>query len=174
MTSTPPTPTPTSTSSVDRPVAARTPRTTRARGAALDLVLLVARAGLGVVLIAHGLMKWDAGVSGTADGFAAMGIPYPEAAATFAIVAELGGGALLILGALTPLAALLVIGQMAGAFWYAHRGTEVMVDQGGWELVALIGLLALILVVTGAGRLSVDRWLFGRKRSDSAGDPVAV
>ncbi|WP_278257956.1 DoxX family membrane protein [Nocardioides convexus] len=62
-----------------------------------------------------------------------MGIPLPAAAAAFALVAEIGGGALLLLGLLTPLAGILVIAQMAGAFWFAHRGTEVMSADGGWE-----------------------------------------
>ncbi len=127
-----------------------------------DIVLLVARLGLGVVLLTHGLDKLESGFGPTADGFAAMGIPMPEVAAGYALVAEIGGGALLIAGLLTPLAGLLVVGQMAGAFWYAHRGTEVLSSAGGWELVGVIGFLALVLAGTGAGRISLDRLIVGR------------
>lgn len=78
-----------------------------ARPSALrDLALLAARILLGVVLIAHGLQKLTAGFDGVTAMFAGMGIPLPQAAAAFAIGAEVVGGALLILGFLTPLAAL--------------------------------------------------------------------
>lgn len=132
-----------------------------------DLALLVARIGLGVVLLTHGIDKLRAGFGATADGFDAMGIPLPAAAAAFALVAEIGGGALLVLGLLTPLAGILVIAQMAGAFWFAHRGTEVLTANGGWELVGLIAFLALVIGATGAGRFSLDA-LIGRRTAASA------
>lgn len=128
-----------------------------------DIALLIARIGLGVVLLAHGIDKLRAGFGATADGFDAMGIPLPAAAAAFALVAEVGGGVLLLLGLLTPLAGILVIAQMAGAFWFAHRGTEVMSADGGWELVGLIAFLALVIGATGAGRYSVDALIGGRR-----------
>jgi len=134
-----------------------------------DVVLLLARIGLGVVLVAHGLQKLDqGGVGPAADGFAQLGIPAPEAAAVFAIGVELVGGVLLVLGALTPLVGVLVAADMAGAFWFAHRDGGVFVAEGGWELVLLIGILGLLLAATGAGRLSVDRLLTGRRRSAEA------
>ncbi|WP_109507940.1 DoxX family protein [Nocardioides speluncae] len=133
-----------------------------------DVALLIARVGLGVVLISHGLDKVDAGLGATADGFDAMGIPLPDAAAAFAIVAEVGGGALLALGLLTPVAGLLVVAQMAGAFWFAHRGTEVMSSAGGWELVGVIAFLALVLASTGSGRFSLDRLIADRFAGDRA------
>jgi putative oxidoreductase len=137
-----------------------------------DLALLGARALLGVVLIAHGWQKLnDWGLEGTKAGFADMGVPNAGPAAAFAIAAELGGGALLLVGLLTPLAALLVVADMAGAFWFAHRGTTVFVGDGGWELVAVIGAVALALVGVGAGRLSIDgilRGVWGRRRARRA------
>ena len=122
-----------------------------------DLALLAARVVLGVVLIAHGWQKLsDQGLDATAAGFDAMGIPAPLASAYYATFVELVGGAMLVAGLLTRLVGVLVVGDMLGAFWFAHRGTEIFVDQGGWELVALIGAVALALVAAGAGRLSVD------------------
>lgn len=137
-----------------------------------DVALLVARVGLGVVLIAHGWQKLDKqGLDGTAAGFDGMGIPMPELAAHFATWVELVGGGLLVLGLLTPLAAVLVIGDMAGAFWYAHREGGVFVTDGGWELVLMIGLLALTLVATGAGRLSADGIIAGRTQPETSSAP---
>jgi putative oxidoreductase len=134
-----------------------------------DVVLLIARLGLGGVLLAHGWQKLDEqGLSGTAAGFDGMGIPFPELAAHYSTWVELVGGGMLVAGFLTPLVALLVIGDMAGAFWYAHRDAGVFVAEGGWELVAMIGLLALTLVATGAGRLSIDGFIAGGKRSEAS------
>lgn len=130
-----------------------------------NLALLGVRALLGVVLIAHGWQKLnDFGVDGTRSSFADMGIPNAGPAAAFAIAAELGGGVLLLLGLLTPLASLAVMADMAGAFWFAHRGTEVFVADGGWELVAMIGAAALALFATGAGSISLDAIFVGAWR----------
>jgi putative oxidoreductase len=142
---------------------------TRIIHAQRDVALLGARALLGVVLIAHGWQKLnDWGLEGTKAGFADMGVPNAGPAAAFAIAVELGGGALLLAGLLTPLVALLVVADMAGAFWFAHRGTTVFVGDGGWELVAVIGAAALALAAVGAGRLSIDGLLVGSWRQRRA------
>lgn len=127
-----------------------------------DGVLLAARVVLGVVLVAHGLQKVGQGVGGTAEEFAGMGIPLSPVAAVFAIVVELIGGIALIVGAATALVGVLVVIDMIGAFVFAHAGLTVFVDDGGWELVAVIAALALVLAAVGAGRFSVDHLLGAR------------
>ena len=128
-----------------------------------DGVLLIARVVLGVILIAHGWQKFnDLGINGVAGGFDKMGIPAPKAAAVFAATVELGGGVLLLLGLLVPLVGVLVALNMAGAFWFAHKGNGVFAAEGGWELVAVIAVSALALAAVGAGRLSIDE-LIGRR-----------
>ncbi|WP_207891495.1 DoxX family protein [Nocardioides jejuensis] len=130
-----------------------------------NLALLGVRAAVGAVLVAHGWQKLhDWGLEGTRSSFADMGVPNAGPAAAFAIAAELGGGALLLIGLLTPLAALLVVADMAGAFWFVHRGTDVFVGDGGWELVAAIGAAALALFAVGAGALSLDAIFVGAWR----------
>lgn len=146
----------------------QTPRPT----ALQDAGLLLARAGLGGVLIAHGRQKLDdQGLEATAAGFDAMGIPFAEGAAHYATWVELIGGGLLVLGLLTPLVGLLVAADMAGAFWYVHRGNGVFAGDGGWELVAMIGLLAVTLAALGAGRLSIDHWIVRGRRREIAVEP---
>ena len=133
-----------------------------------DLALLIARAALGVVLIAHGAQKFFTfGIAGTIDSFAAMGIPLPQAAAVFAAVVELVGGAALILGAATPVVGLLVVLNMLGALALVHLGNGVFVDQGGFELVAALGAGALILAASGPGAWRIDH-LVGRARASRA------
>jgi putative oxidoreductase len=131
-----------------------------ARAAARDLVLLLARAGLGVVFLAHGWQKFRTnGLTATAAGFEQMGVPAPTLSAYYAAGVELLGGAALILGVLTPLAGVLLALDMAGAFAFVHMSNGVFVAEGGWELVVVLGLLSLTLAVVGAGRYSVDRVL---------------
>ncbi|MFJ2032775.1 DoxX family protein [Streptosporangium sp. NPDC087985] len=129
-----------------------------------DLAALIVRLVLGVVFIAHGWQKLGAGgINGTAATFTSMGVPLPRLAAVFAIVIELGGGILLILGLLTPLVALLIVANMLGAFFSVHAGKGVFVSEGGFELVAALGSAALLLAAGGAGRISLDRLIFGRR-----------
>jgi len=121
-----------------------------------DLFLLACRVLVGGVLIAHGKQKLDAGVGATAEMFSSMGVPAAEAAAVFAMGAELVGGALLILGLLTPLAGLWVAGVMGGAYWYVHKDAGLFAAEGGWELVAVIAAAALALGLL-PGRLAIDQ-----------------
>lgn len=130
-----------------------------------DLATLVARIAIGAVLVAHGAQKFFTfGISGAIDSFAGMGIPVPQAAAVFAAVVELVGGAALILGAATPVVGLLVVLNMLGALVLVHLGNGIFVDQGGFELVAALGAGALVLAATGPGAWSVDH-LVGRARA---------
>ncbi len=127
-----------------------------------DLAVLIARVAIGVVLIAHGAQKFFTfGIAETIDTFAGMGVPVPQAAALFAAVVELVGGAALILGVATPVVGLLVVLDMLGALVLVHFGNGVFVDQGGFELVAALGAGALVLAATGPGSWSVDH-LVGR------------
>ena len=70
---------------------------TRPVHASRDLILLIARVGLGVVFIAHGWQKYRTnGIDGTATGFDQMGVPAPTLSAYYATAVELIGGAALI------------------------------------------------------------------------------
>jgi putative oxidoreductase len=128
-----------------------------------SLTLLIARIGLGIVFIAHGWQKFDEmGVKAVGAGFTKMGVPAPELAAYYSTFAELVGGAALLVGALTAVAGLLLVGDMLGAFLIVHIEKGVFVGEGGYELVVALGVGALLLAVFGAGKYSVDG-LLGRK-----------
>ena len=138
--------------------------TTHAR----DLVLLIARVGVGVVFVAHGWQKFRTnGLTATANGFEQMGVPAPTLSAYYAAGAELIAGAALILGLLTSVAGILLALDMAGAFLFVHMSNGVFVAEGGWELVVVLGLAALTLAAVGPGRYSVDRILV-RSTADRA------
>ncbi|MFW5419321.1 DoxX family protein [Nocardiopsis sp. CNT-189] len=135
-----------------------TESTRRALGPAADATALIARAVIGVVFIAHGWQKASQmGLAGTTEMMAGMGIPLPSAAAAFAIAAEIGGGLLLLLGLLLPLAGLVLAGQMAGAVFFAHAQGP-LIGEGGMELPLVLGAAALALGF-GGGRIALDRLL---------------
>lgn len=128
-----------------------------------DLALLVARVGLGIVLVAHGWQKLvQDGLGGTTDGFVAMGIPLPSVSAYVVTFIEVLGGAALILGLTVALVGILVTFAMTGAFIFVHVENGLFVADNGFELVLVIGVLAIVLAAFGSGRFGLDH-LFGER-----------
>jgi putative oxidoreductase len=135
-----------------------------------DIALLLGRVGVGLVFFVHGWQKLVTnGVDGTAAFFDQAGVPLPAVSAWFAALVELVGGAALVAGALVPVAALLLILDMLGAYVFVHAGNGPFVDKGGWELVLVLGAAALVLAAVGAGRYSVDHLLGSRRAVTPAG-----
>ncbi|WP_405058908.1 DoxX family protein [Kribbella sp. NBC_01505] len=125
---------------------------------AQDLVLLIARVGVGIVFVAHGWQKFRTnGIDATAQAFQGMGVPSPTISAYYATGAELIAGTALILGILTPIAGVLLALDMFGAFLFVHMPNGVFAGDGGWELVGALGLFALVVAAVGPGRFSLDR-----------------
>ena len=130
------------------------------------LAILVFRVAVGVVFFAHGWQKlFSNGIDGTAAFFDQVGVPAATPAAWSAAVVELAGGAALILGLTVPVAGLLLLVDMIGAFVFVHASAGLFSDQGGYELVLVLGAAALLLAVLGAGRFSADGLLTGRRRT---------
>ncbi len=121
----------------------------------------VLRFVVGLVFIAHGAQKlfgvWGGGgLSGTAAGFGQMGLEPAYALAVIAGLVEFGGGILLVLGAFTLPAALLLILQMLVAIWKVHLANGFFLSANGFEYnLTLIAALAC-LMLTGPGALSFD------------------
>lgn len=76
--------------------------------------LLLVRVVLGIVMIAHGLNHWRGGgrIEGTARWFTGLGLRGGTLQAWMSVVTEIGAGALLIAGLLTPLACAAVVSVM--------------------------------------------------------------
>ena len=138
-----------------------------------DLALLLARVGLGVAMVIDGWNRWQApgqGVQQQIEFLGQFGTPYANIAAWANIALELIGGIFLIAGFLTPLVAAAVIVQQVLMIAYTNwfRGWDLLtaegVYNGGYEYNVLIALFALLLMVFGAGRISIDR-IFHRPKS---------
>ena len=125
--------------------------------ASASLGLLVLRGVVGAVFAAHGAQKiFEYTLPGTIGSFAGMGIPLPEIAAPVVAFIELVGGILLIAGFFTRPVGILLAIDMAVALVAVHLPAGLWVGEGGYEFVAVLGVAALALAFTGAGRFSLD------------------
>jgi putative oxidoreductase len=122
--------------------------------------VLLLRIVVGVVMLAHGYNHIFGGgkIAGTARWFGSMGMRQPQAQAWLASLTELGAGALLILGLLTPLAAAGVVGVMTVAWAINHRGNGFFIFRPGegWEYVMTLAVVGLAVGTVGPGRWSID------------------
>jgi putative oxidoreductase len=129
---------------------------------ALPLLRLVT----GLILVPHGCQKlfgWfgGAGFEKFTGFFDKMG--WHPAAFWVALVAltEIVGGLLLAFGFLTRFAAAAILIFMINAVW-ATSAKGFFWTQGGMEYSLLIGVVALVFLIKGAGRFSVD-YALGRE-----------
>jgi putative oxidoreductase len=116
----------------------------------------------------HGALKlsdWQAW-SGTV---AQLGIPFPTVAAWLAIAGELAGGIGLIVGFLTPIAALGVLCTMLAAIFTVHWGHGLLAQNNGSELPLTIALVAGFFMIRGAGPFSIDALIVRLRQRSKVG-----
>jgi len=120
--------------------------------------LLLVRLVVGVTMIAHGYNHWRGGgrIEGTARWFSGLGLKQGTLQAWMSVVTEIGAGALLVLGLLTPLACAAVISVMLVAGLLAHRGNGFFVFKDGYEYVLVLAVVCLSLALLGPGDWSLD------------------
>jgi putative oxidoreductase len=123
--------------------------------------LLVLRVVLGVIFIGHGAQKLFGSfggprISGFASVLEQMGVKPARPMAILAGLAEFVGGILMILGFLTPLAALALIVVMTVAVFTVHLKNGFFATNGGYEFNLALAGMALTLLITGAGAYSLD------------------
>ena len=137
----------------------------------LNVALASLRSILGIVFVAHGAQKlfgWfgGGGIGGTGEFFASLGLNPSMPLALLSGAGELVGGLLLVLGVLTPWAALILAVDMVVAIVF--RTSKLgFISGGGVELNLLILVMILALVLLGPGRCSLEA-LVGRGRSGAS------
>lgn len=129
--------------------------TTNARSTDLGLLILRVFSGLALAL-AHGRGKFPPS-DRFVEGVAKLGFPLPEVFAWAAAGAELIGGVLLALGLLTRPSALLIAFTMGTAAFLRHANDPF----SGKEKALLFLVIAVVLLLAGAGRYSIDAWMRG-------------
>jgi putative oxidoreductase len=127
----------------------------------VTLLPLLGRILIGLLFVVAGLRKAMT-IAATAGYFAKLGMPAAEAMAYLAVLVEVGGGLLLIIGWQTRWISWLLAVFVAIATGLAHRFWEFPEAQYNNQLNAFLKNLAIIggllmYAVHGPGGASVDR-----------------
>jgi putative oxidoreductase len=116
----------------------------------------VLRVALGVMFIAHALLKYHVfTLPGTAQFFQSLGLPGALAYLTF--WAELVGGALILAGVYSRWVSAALIPVLIGATWaHAGNGWLFTAPNGGWEYPAFLTLVAAAQALLGDGKYALS------------------
>jgi putative oxidoreductase len=128
--------------------------------------IAILRAVVGGLFIGHGLQKLTGafgghGLEGTAGFFESLGLHPGKHHASAAALAETGGGALLLAGAATPVAATALTSTMTVAVLKVHGKNGVWAQDGGYEYPLVMGAALFAITAGGPGDPSIDRRTWG-------------
>ena len=133
-----------------------------------NIAPLALRLALGAIFVWHGHDKiftiGHAGVTGFLDS---LGLPFASLMAYILAYGEFIGGLLLIVGLLTHWAAKFGLIVAFVAFFTVHVSNGFSIANGGYEFIVLIGAASLSLLITGAGRHSLDCLWLNKSNSSS-------
>ena len=124
--------------------------------------IAIVRIMAGVILLLAGYAKWTGpGIAGITAFFGNVGIPAPAIMAPLLMGFEVVGGLLLIVGAFSRFVGAAMIVQFLVAGFLVS-----LPSQAGWGMARLDFLMlacGALFLLSGAGLLSVDAWLAGRR-----------
>jgi len=117
----------------------------------IDAAAVLLRTGLGVMFIAHALLKYFVfTLPGTAKFFGSLGLPAELGYVVFA--AELIGGVLLVAGFYTRIVAFALVPVLLGALWvHTGNGWLFTSPNGGWEYPAFWTVALIVQALLGDG-----------------------
>ena len=125
-----------------------------------DVWLDLVRMYLGVGLFVKGLQfTWDADYMSSLLLQSGRLQVWSTAIAHYIPIAHMGGGLLLFMGFMTRTAVLFQLPVLAGAVFLIHLQEGLFTRGQNLEFTALVLFLLLIILASGAGPLSVDRYL---------------
>lgn len=136
----------------------------------LSASILILRIFIGSCLIVHGLGKIGVvgpGGPNAMQGFIgwlqSLGVPFAAAQARMAMLAELIGGALLIVGLFHRPAALVCMITLIVAAVIGHRGGGYLITNTppGNEYALNLAVVLLVMALLGPGPFSLDARFFG-------------
>ena len=122
---------------------------------------LAVRIPLGIIFVAHGAQKLFGafggyGLEGTGQFMASLGLTPGYLMALLAGSAEFFGGLALLFGVLVRPAAAALAFAMLVAIFSVHIGNGLFLAKNGYEYALALLAASVSLLVSGAGRLSVD------------------
>ena len=129
----------------------------------MSVGMLILRVVVGLLFIGHGTQKlfgWfgGGGPEGTSGFFGSLGYRSPRTMALVGGLTETVGGALVLLGLLTPLGSALLIGMMVSAILSVHLDKGLWNSNGGFEF-PLVMIAAATAIAFDPGRYAIDRAL---------------
>jgi len=126
---------------------------------------LLLRVSLGILALAHGLLKvFVFTLAGTVGFFESLGLPAILAYATIGI--EVVGGLALIAGIYTRYVSIAMIPVLLGAIVFAHgnAGWLFSNEGGGWEFPALWAVALTVQALLGDGAFALKLPALGQRR----------
>ena len=125
---------------------------------------LALRIPVGIIFAAHGAQKlfgWFGGygLEGTGQFFGSIGLNPGYLMALLAGLVEFFGGLALVLGVLVRPAAAALAFAMLIAVFAVHWSKGFFASSGGYEYALALLAASVALLLSGAGRFSVDRTL---------------
>lgn len=122
-----------------------------------DAAPLILRVALGIIFAWHGYDKvFVKGLPAITGFMGTLGLPFPTLMAYLLSYGELIGGFLLIIGLLTYWVAVVDVIISVVAFVTVHMANGFSVSAGGYEYIMLIFAASVSVLITGAGKYSVD------------------
>jgi len=126
------------------------------------LAVLILRLFLGFAFVMHGSQKLlgafgGGGVSGVAGMLTKIGLEPAHILAWVISITEFVGGVCVFLGFITRFWAAGLVIDMGVAIAKVHLPNGFFAAKGGMELPLSFGVMALVILLTGPGSLSVDR-----------------
>ncbi|NRF71259.1 DoxX family protein [Aquincola sp. S2] len=122
---------------------------------------LAVRIPIGIIFVAHGAQKLFGafggyGLEGTGQFMSSLGLTPGYLMALLAGSAEFFGGLALLFGVLVRPAAAALAFAMLVAIFSVHIGNGLFMDKNGYEFGLALLAASVSLLISGAGRLSVD------------------
>jgi len=126
------------------------------------LAVLILRLFLGFAFMMHGSQKLlgafgGGGVAGVAGMLSKLGLEPSQIWAWVLSITEFVGGVCVVLGFLTRFWAAGLVIDMTVAIIKVHMPNGFFASKNGFELPLALGVMALAILLTGPGALSVDR-----------------
>jgi putative oxidoreductase len=126
------------------------------------LAVLILRLFLGFAFMMHGSQKvlgafGGPGIAGVAGMLTKLGLEPAQILAWVLSITEFVGGICLVLGFLTRFWAAGLVIDMGVAIAKVHLPNGFFASKNGFELPLAFGVMALVILLTGPGSLSVDR-----------------
>ena len=120
----------------------------------------------GLTFMAHGSQKlfgWFGGYGlvGVGQWMESIGITPGYLMAALAGSAEFFGGLALVVGLLVRPAAVSLLVAMLVAIVSVHWANGFFITESGFEYAMILGLISAVLLIEGAGKLSLDRRIAG-------------